>query len=37
VDQGGVTWPDMRVRILSYGYRDRFEKVINCELELWRI
>ena len=37
VDQGGITWPDMRVRILSYGYKDRFEKVINCELELWRI
>ena len=37
VDQGGVTWPDMRVRILSYWYKDRFEKVINCELELWRI
>ncbi|WP_085023895.1 hypothetical protein [Anaerovibrio sp. JC8] len=36
-DPAGITWPDMRVRVLSYGYKSRFENYINCELELWRI
>ena len=36
-DSAGVEWPGMRVRILSYGYREKFENYITCELELWRI
>ena len=36
-DPAGVMWPLMRVRVISYGYKERFENYINCELELWRI
>ena len=36
-DPAGVVWPHMRVRVLSYGYKERFENYINVELELWRI
>ncbi|MBE6105308.1 phosphoribosylformylglycinamidine cyclo-ligase [Anaerovibrio lipolyticus] len=36
-DSSGVVWPQMRVRILAYGYKERFENYINCEIELWRI
>ena len=36
-DPSGVVWPDMRVRVISYGYKERFEDYINVELELWRI
>lgn len=37
MDHNGITWQGMRVRVLSYGYEERFEDYINCELELWRI
>ena len=37
IDSSGVIWPQMRVRILAYGYKERFENYINCEIELWRI
>ena len=36
-DSSGVVWPQMRVRILAYGYKERFEDYINCEIELGRI
>lgn len=37
IDHNGITWQGMRVRVISYGYEERFEDYINCELELWRI
>ena len=37
VDHSGITWQGMRVRVVSYGYEDRFEQFIDCEIELWRI
>ena len=37
IDSSGIVWPDMRVRVISYGYKERFENYINTELELWRI
>lgn len=36
-DPSGIVWPQMRVRILAYGYKERFENYINCEIELWRV
>ena len=37
IDHNGIIWQGMRVRVISYGYEERFENYINCELELWRI
>ena len=37
IDHNGITWQGIRVRVISYGYEERFEDYINCELELWRI
>lgn len=36
-DPSGITWQNMRVKIISYGYYARFENYITCELELWTI
>lgn len=36
-DPSGITWQDMRVKVISYGYYSRFENYITCELELWTI
>lgn len=36
-DPSGITWQDMRVKVLSYGYYQRFENYITTELELWTI
>ena len=36
-DHSGTTWESVRVRVVSYGYEDRFDDYINCELEIWRI
>ena len=37
IDPSGITWQNMRVKVISYGYYARFEDYINCELELWTI
>lgn len=36
-DPAGNLWQSMRVRVISYGYEERFRDYIDCELELWRI
>ena len=37
IDPSGITWQDMRVKVISYGYYSRFENYITTELELWTI
>lgn len=36
-DPSGITWQNMRVKVISYGYYSRFENYITTELELWTI
>lgn len=36
-DHAGNKWEGIRVKIISYGYEERFEKYINVEMNLWRI
>lgn len=37
IDPSGITWQNMRVKVISYGYYQRFEDYITAELELWTI
>lgn len=44
-DPAGIVWPSCRVRVVSWGYFDRFEKeesgrnpsAVSTKLEIWRI